>query len=194
MSQLNNTLRKAAALSSVGSVENALVAFTGKPTPIETLGLYRIKTLDSPTQKPVPKETDIEVPLTDVNLDVTQMNQSYLQVDVDIQLGFIAGFGNGVLPILANTTPAQRELLKRIFMFVGYKHSTDAIEYIKLLHRTRDVAGSEQTKAVLESFLYHRVKPDCELQNRAGTYSLFEDVESMDVSKCGVYLSLYEIA
>jgi hypothetical protein len=122
------------------------------------------------------------------------MNQSYFQVDVDIQLDLIAGLGNGVLPILANTTPAQRELLKRIFMFVGYRHSTDAIEYIKLLHRTRDVAGSEQTKAVLESFLYHRVKPDCELQNRAGTYSLFEDVESMDVSKCGVYLSLYEIA
>ena len=84
MSSLNNTFRKVQALSQVGSVESALLAFTGKPTTIDQEGLFRIKTVDSPSQKPVPRGTDIEIPLTDVNLDITQMNQSYFQIDVDI--------------------------------------------------------------------------------------------------------------
>jgi hypothetical protein len=46
---------------------------------------------------------------------------------------------------------------------------------------------------VLESYVYHRVDPDCELQNRAGTYSLFQDIVNIDVSKCGVYISLYTL-
>jgi hypothetical protein len=85
-------------------------------------------------------------------------------------------------------------LWKRIFIFAGYKHVSVAIDYIKLLHRTKDVPGSEQSRGVLESYLYHRVKPDCEMQNRASTYSLFQDIENMDVSKCGVYISLYTLA
>jgi hypothetical protein len=35
MSQLNDVYRKALAMSMVGSVQNALVTFTGKPTSIE---------------------------------------------------------------------------------------------------------------------------------------------------------------
>jgi hypothetical protein len=85
-------------------------------------------------------------------------------------------------------------LWKRIFIFVGYKHASDAIRSVKALHRTKDVGGTEQTRHVLESFLYHRVKPECELQNKAGTYSNLADVEKMDVSKCGVYLSIYTLA
>jgi hypothetical protein len=67
----NNTFRKAQMLASVVSVENALLAYTRKPTSIDQLGQYRIKTVDSPSQKPVPRGTNIDIPLTDVNLDVT---------------------------------------------------------------------------------------------------------------------------
>jgi hypothetical protein len=109
-------------------------------------------------------------------------------------LDLVAAFGGGTLPNLVNATEQQKMLWKRVFIFVAYKHATDAIQSIKLLHRTRDVGGSEQTKAVTESFLYHRVKPECDLQNKAGTYSLHSDVEKMDVSKCGVYLSIYTLA
>jgi hypothetical protein len=191
---MNNTFRKAQMLASVGSVESALLAYTGRRTTIDQEGQYRIKTVDSPSQKPVPRGTDIEIPLTDVNLDITQMRQMYFQVDVDIQLDLVAGFTGGTLPNLVNATEQQKLLWRRVFIFVGYRHSSDAIQYIKLLHRTRDVSGSEQSRAVLESYLYHRVKPDCELQNRAGTYSLFQDIVNMDVSKCGVYISLYTLA
>jgi hypothetical protein len=68
----------------IGSVQNALVAFTGKPTSIEQEGLFRLKTVDSPSQKPVPRGTDIEIPLTDVNLDITQMSLSFFRIEVDI--------------------------------------------------------------------------------------------------------------
>jgi hypothetical protein len=50
--------------------------------------IFKIKTVDSPSQKPVPRGTDIEIPLTDVNLDITQMILSYFKIDVDIQLDF----------------------------------------------------------------------------------------------------------
>ncbi|GHU20182.1 hypothetical protein FACS189472_11100 [Alphaproteobacteria bacterium] len=191
---LNHTFRKAMAMEAVGSVENALMSFTGKPTTIDQEGLFRIKCVDSHSQKPVPRGTEIEIPLTDVNLDITQMDKSYVQIDVDIDLDLVSGFdGDNKLPLSGSLSEAEVILYKRIFIFVGYKHATDAICTIKLLHNGRDVGGSEQTKAILESFLYHRVKPECELQSRAGTYSLFEDVEKMDVSKCGVYISLWEL-
>jgi hypothetical protein len=171
-----------------------LIAFAGKPTTIDTEGLFKIKTVDSPSQKPVPRGTDIEVPLTDVNLDITQMNLSYFKIDVDIQLDLVAGFNNGTLPNLINATEEQKMLWKRVFIFVGYKHASDALWQDKSLHNTKDVGGTEQTRSVLESFLYHRVKPECELKNKAGTYSLPEDVENMDVSKCGTYISIYTLA
>jgi hypothetical protein len=113
-----------------------------------------------PSQESVPRGTNIEIPFTEVNLDVTQMSQSYFQVDVDIQLDSVAGFTGGTLPNLVNATEQQKLLWKRVFVFVDYKHASDAIEYIKLLRRTKDVLGSEQSRGVLESYLYHRVKPD----------------------------------
>jgi hypothetical protein len=85
-------------------------------------------------------------------------------------------------------------LWKRIFIFVGYKHAPEAIKQNKSTHRTKDVGGSSQVRHVLEAYVYHRVKPECELQNKAGTYSLSSDVEKLDVSKCGVYLSIYTLA
>jgi hypothetical protein len=84
MSNLNDGFRKALALASVGSIQNALLSYAGRPTTIDQEGLFRIKTLDSPTQKPVIRGDDIETPVTDVNLDITQMNQSYFVIDVDI--------------------------------------------------------------------------------------------------------------
>jgi hypothetical protein len=89
----------------------------------------------------------------------------------------VAGFNNNILPNLVNATDEQKMLWKTIFIFVGYKHGSDAIRSVKALHRTKDVGGTEQTRHVLESFLYHRVRPECELPNKAGTYSNFADVE-----------------
>jgi hypothetical protein len=42
------------------------------------VSLFDEKMPTSPSQKPVPRGTDIEIPLTDVNLDITQMNLSIL--------------------------------------------------------------------------------------------------------------------
>jgi hypothetical protein len=140
---MNNTFRKAQALASVGSVENAPMAYTGRPTTIDQEGQYRIKTVDSPSQKPVPRGTDIEIPLTDVNLDITKMSQSYFQIDVDIQLDLVAGFTGGTRPNLVNATEVQKMLWKRVFIFVGYKHASDAIQFVRILNRTRDASESE---------------------------------------------------
>jgi hypothetical protein len=94
----------------------------------------------------------IEIPMTDVSIDITQTNQSYFVIDVDIQLDLVAGFGGGTLPNLVNATEQQKMLWKRVFIFVGYKHATDAIQSIKLLHRTRYAECNELRMAVTEFF------------------------------------------
>jgi hypothetical protein len=102
------------------------------------MGLFRLKPIDSSSQKPVPRGTDFEIPLSDANLDITQMNLSYFQIGVDIQLDLVAGFKNNALPNLVNATEELKTLWK-IHTLVGYKHTLDAIPSAKALHRNKKV-------------------------------------------------------
>jgi hypothetical protein len=90
--------------------------------------------------------------------------------------------------------PATVALLQSMGgFFCGFKSSTDAISTIKIQHQKRDVQGTEDTDQIMESFLLHRVRPESEMQNTQGTYSLWKDVEEMDVSYCGTMLSAYDV-
>jgi hypothetical protein len=195
---LKTLFQKAQAISRFGTVEVAIKSYTGKAGKMDTVGLYRIKTVDSPTQKPVPKGTEVEIPLTDVNQDVTNWGQSYVEAEVKINVERITGWGTSEdeLPSTASSsiTPYQKLIYERTMCFAGWKSVTDAIGSLRLLHEGRDIGGTEQTKAALESWVYHRCKPDCEKQNKSGTYSLFEDVENYDVSMVGCYFSMWDVA
>jgi hypothetical protein len=193
---MNKTALKFVSANQLGSIRGALETYTGRPTTIEEVGHYMIKTVDSPSQKPVCRGTEIEIPLTEVNFDVVQEWKSFVQIDVEVILQLTTGFAidGQPLPNLNTATPPQRELYKRIFTFCGYKHASDAIAEYKLKLNHHDISNSAQSNAARESYPYHRVKPDCELQNRTGTYSLWEDIEAYETSICGRYISLYELA
>jgi hypothetical protein len=91
-------------------------------------------------------------------------------------LDLVVGSNNNTLSNLVNAAKEQKTLWKRIYMFVGYKYVSDAIHFVKALNRTKDVVGTEQTRQVLESFLHHRLQPECELESKAGTRSNSADV------------------
>jgi hypothetical protein len=84
-------------------------------------------------------------------------------------------------PAIFKTKPYLKAIYERIFIFVGWKAATDGIQTIRMLHNSKEVPGTEQGKQIIESYLYHRAKPECELLNCSGMYSNWKDVKNMDV-------------
>jgi hypothetical protein len=58
-------------LATIGSVKGRIMENAAKPGLIEHEGLYRILLTESTTQRPVYEGSEIDIPLTDINLDIT---------------------------------------------------------------------------------------------------------------------------
>jgi hypothetical protein len=183
-------------------VKGRIMDNAAKPGLIEHEGLYRNLLTESTTQRPVYEGSEIDIPLTNINLDITQFNESYVELRPTINLNLSALYKKELNEkLLPNTDPSEfktkpylKAIYERIFIFVGWKAATDGIQSIRMVHNSKEIPGTEQGKQIVESYLYHRAKPECELLNCSGMYSNWRDVRNMDVSVCGTYISLYELA
>jgi hypothetical protein len=67
-------------LTTIGSVKGRIMDNAAKPGLIEHEGLYRNLLTESTTQRPVYEGSEIDIPFTNVNLDITQFNESYVEL------------------------------------------------------------------------------------------------------------------
>ena len=205
---MNSAFRKAIAINEVGSVDTILKRFA--PTVGMNEGAHEAitKTVKSITQMPVHGETDdIVIDLSDSkNLHVTEFNRSYFELYLDFTIDLFQGTFP-VLPTNAKpdfiggeevwtnwaTVPALQDIAKVTYFFVGFKNATDCIKYYRITHNGRDVGPSIKDKVQIESYLYNVMKPKTDKENKANSFTLWEDAHTHNPSVCGQYLSLWDL-
>ena len=124
------------------------------------------------------------VPLTNPNVDFVQFDKSFIRLHATITLN-LSGYEK------ATTEDDTEAITNGIMLFVGLKNSSDFIQEYAVYHKGKQIAGTLQSNATVESFLYHASRSATDTMNRLGIHSVAEKVaESDDSSVCGDYLNL----
>jgi hypothetical protein len=205
---MNASFRKAIAINEVGSVDTILKRFRPSVGMNEGSNEAISKTVKSISQMPVHGETeDIVIDLTDSkNIHITEFNRSYFELYFDFDIDVF----QGEFPILPTderpswlpntetwtdwtTVPALVDIAKITYLFVGFKNSTDCIKFYRIVHNGRDVGPSIKDKVQIESYLYNVMKPKTDKENKANSYTLWEDAYTHNPSVCGQYISMWDI-
>ena len=148
---------------------------------------------ESKSQLPINTETKNCIqPLTNVGVHVTQFDQSFITLEVKI--------GFKLSEALTATTPGNDytdyATLARngTKLFIGFKHNTDCLREYSIYHKGHLVDGTLQSNGSRESFLYHSIRGQDDLEYHKGEHSLAECVARGDqASYCGVYVPLSEL-
>jgi hypothetical protein len=166
------------------------------------------KTIKTTSQVPLFGETeDIIIDLSDSkNIHVTDFNRSYFELYLSFEIDLLQGvwplFATNARPEEAGgdedwtdwtTRPALVDLAKITYFFVGFKNATDCIKYYRITHNGRDVGPTIKDKVQIESYLYNVMKPKTDKENKANSYSLWEEVNAHNNSVCGQDLSMWDL-
>jgi hypothetical protein len=205
---MNSAFRKAIAINEVGSVDTILKRF--RPTVGMNEGAHEVvnKTIKSTSQMPVHGESDdIIIDLTDSkNIHVCEFNRSYFELYLDFTIDLFQGqwpllpttARPDFLPATENwtdwtTVPTLVDVAKTTFFFVGFKNATDCIKFYRIVHNGRDVGPTIKDKVQIESYLYNVMKPESDKDNKANSFTLWENAHSHNKSVCGQYLSMWDL-
>ena len=128
--------------------------------------------------------TTLIVPLCNPNVDFVQFNKSFITLRFDLTFA-LTGYQ-------AKSSSDDTEGLPAWFdTFIGLKHATDIIGEYAVYHKGKQVSGTLQSNATVESFLYHTSRPSNDLENRKDSHSIADKVSERDfTSRCGKYISL----
>jgi hypothetical protein len=201
---MNSSFRKVIAINEVGSVDTILKKF--RPTVGMNEGAHKSlsKTIKSISQMPVYGETDdIVMDLTDSkNVHVCEFNRSFFELYLDITVDLFQGqfpllptdvhpedlVGDGESWTNWATIPSLIDVAKVTYFFISFKNSTDCIKYYRITHNGRDVGPSIKDKVQIESYLFNVMKPKSDKENKANSYTLWEEAHAHNPSVCGQYL------
>jgi hypothetical protein len=206
---MNSSFRKAIAINEVESVDAMLKKL--RPTVRMNEGAHRSlnKTIKSMFQMPVYEETEhIIINLTDSkDVHVCELNRSFFELYLD----FMIDLFQNQFPILPTSThhedlvedceewviwtkvPALVDIAKVIYFFIGFKNSTDCIKYFRITHNGRDVGPSIKDKVQIESYLFNVMKQKSNKENKANSFTLWEEAHAHNPSVCGQYLSMWDL-
>ena len=142
------------------------------------------------------------VPLTNPNVDFVQFDKSFIRLHATITLD-VSDFDEAIASstVVTNadgtttTITADTDAVTGgIYLFVGLKNSSDFISEYAIYHKGKQISGTLQSNATVESFLYHSSRSAFDTQNRKGIHSVAEKVaEGDDTSYVGQYISLYQL-
>ena len=88
----------------------------------------------------------------------------------------------------------EKMLAENQFVFIGFKMSSQAIASYKFtIEHDTVLAGSGQTQAIDEQYLYYVFKDADEIANKKYVYSPYKEVDNFENSMCGTWLPLYKL-
>ena len=130
--------------------------------------------------------TTLIVPLTNPNIDFVQFNKSFITLKFEVQFG-LTGYA-------ASSGDDDDHMPDAVSTFIGLKHASDIIGEYAVYHKGKQVVGTLQSNATVESFLYHTSRPSTDLENRKASHSISERVAEGDLtSVCGEFFDLKDI-
>ena len=140
-------------------------------------------------QLPVSGTTELKIPLTNPNIDIVQFDKSFIQIEARFNL-------NLTMPeeLTYQAKASASDLEKFTEYFVGFKNSSDCIKTYALYHRGKQVGGTRQSNATLESFCYHAYRGEEELSRRRGVHSRAEEINDSNFPVfCGKEITLADL-
>ena len=138
------------------------------------------------------------VPLTNPNVDFVQFDKSFIRLNAIIKLNVSGYQPKSTLlqeeTVVDNPTVDADTVLRGIKLFIGLKNSSDFIQEYAVYHKGKQIAGTLQSNATVESFLYHASRPQIETLNKPGIHSVAEKVAAGDdTSACGCFVDLEDL-
>jgi hypothetical protein len=137
------------------------------------------------------------------NIHVTKFNRSYFElyfnIDIDIFQRRFPILPTDALPewLDGETTwtdwsaiQAFVDVAKITYFFIGFKNATDCVKYYRIQHNGRDIGPTIKDKVQLESYLLNVMRPKSDKENKANSFTLWEDAYNHNVSVCGQYISM----
>jgi hypothetical protein len=89
--------------------------------------------------------------------------------------------------------PSLVDIAKITYFFIGFKNATDCIKYYRITHNGRDVGPSIKDKVQIESYLYNVIKPKSDKENKANSFTLWEEAHAHNPSVCSQYISMWDL-
>ena len=88
----------------------------------------------------------------------------------------------------------QINLRRALMTFVGFKNSSDFLQEYAIFHKGKQVTGTLQSNATVESFLYHNFRAESDLAYKPYEHTVPHAAKTYDTSSvCGRFVSLHEL-
>ncbi|KAA6370443.1 MAG: hypothetical protein EZS28_034031 [Streblomastix strix] len=143
---------------------------------------YSIKEIKPESQMPALFDKEILISLSDSDHDVTQIQNSFLSIVLTANVQF------------DNKFDGYEEAYKDgTVLFIGLKSTSQVIREYTIYHRGRTIDGTLNNDSTTEQFIYNKVKPRSEENNRKHIHSLYENIHKYDTSACGTYVTIRKI-
>ncbi|KAA6386168.1 MAG: hypothetical protein EZS28_018303 [Streblomastix strix] len=179
---MNRFLAKAIQVQGLNKIESQHKSNAVTPFKNDGEHHYSIKEIKPESQMSALFDKEIIISLSDIDHDVTQVQNSFLSIVLTANLQFDNKFDKFI--------EAYKD---GVVLFVGLKSESNIIRECTVYHRGRTIDGSLQNDATTESFIYNTIKPKSEKNNRKHIHSLFENIHKFDTSACGTYITMREI-
>ena len=175
-----------------GSLTEVLAAHVVDIPENDGMHVYRHIQEECKSQLPISSESKWCIQaLTNPGVDITQFDKSFITLTVRIGLQL----SQAITPLGDGATEIQKLFYQGCRLFIGWKNATDAIREYSIYHKGKQITGTLQSHATQESFLYHTIRGQDDLEYHKGRYSIAEAVAKCDyASYCGQYVSLQQLA
>ena len=171
-----------------GSIYEDVISHNLKETPND--GIHYTETeIRDPYQKNFPyvQGSPIVFYLSSDKFDVDVFDKSFISMTAQ------ATFTVSNIPSIGSSD-LEQTLAKHQYVWVGLKASSHLIRQYQVWFNNVLVSTSLQSQAIFESFVYYANKSRNQLANKRYRYSDYKEVQEMDNSFVGFYVSLYELA
>ena len=186
------TFRQLDGNENIGTISEVLAAHVIDIPENDGMHIYRHIQEECKSQLPISSESKWCIqPLTNPGVHITQFDKSFITLTVKVGLQL----DTALTKTDAEAGTLQDLIYEGIRVFIGWKNATDAIREYSIYHKGKQVTGTLQSHATQESFLYHTIRGQDDLEYHKGRYSLAEAVAKCDyASYCGQYVSLKTLA
>ena len=170
-----------------GSISSVVREYVWREIQNDGEGVVNYKQIESESQLTAGANADIILRLTENEFTHTQLDETFINLEIPMWLRFNT---NPFKVTNATGTVFQRGM----FLFVGYKNSSDALKDYVVYHNGVTVTGTLQNDASIESALNHITDGKITKSNRQHCFSLYTDVQKRDHTVCGVYIPYSDLA
>ena len=172
-----------------GSIYSLIMSHDAQAAPNDGTHYYDNVFRDPENQAfPYAPQQPITLHLSSHRFDVDEFENSFIHLKGTYTFNF-TGY-----PTLSGTSDIEEAIYKNQFVFVGLKASSHIIRDYRIFFNNVEISTAHQAGAIEENFLYSTFKSKGQLNNKRWRYTDYKEVQNMDNSYCGAYISLYEIA